>query len=87
MTSGYVGSLVFIVVAGIAKSSVADIDNKTIAALLDPFGAQALESLTQYWTPVESNTRAIPFAKLHFIQPPALDRFIFCVITLYLLPV
>ncbi|MDP3556346.1 MAG: M1 family aminopeptidase [Bacteroidota bacterium] len=61
MTSGYVGSLVFIVVAGISRSMVADIDNKTIAALLDPFGAQALESITEYWTPAETNSRLIPF--------------------------
>ncbi len=62
MTSGYVGSLVFIVVAGISRSMVADIDNKTVAALLDPFGAQALSSITEYWTPAESNVRLIPFS-------------------------
>ena len=62
MTSGYVGSLVFIVVAGISRSITSDIDNKTLAALLDPFGAQALESITEYWTPSETNTRLIPFS-------------------------
>ena len=61
MTSGYVGSLVFIVVAGISRSIVSDIDNKTVAALLDPFGAQALSSITEYWTPAENNVRLIPF--------------------------
>lgn len=62
MTSGYVGSLVFIVVTGIATSIVNDIDNKAVAALLDPFGAQALESVTEYWTPAENNTRLVPFS-------------------------
>ncbi len=62
MTSGYVGSLVFIVVAGIARSSINDIDNKTVAALLDPFGSEALDAVTEYWTPAESNTRLLPFA-------------------------
>ncbi len=61
MTSGYVGSLVFIVVSGIATSSVSDIDNKAVAALIDPFGSEALNSVTQYWTPAESNSRLIPF--------------------------
>ncbi|MDP1801140.1 MAG: M1 family aminopeptidase [Bacteroidota bacterium] len=61
MTSGYVGSLVFIVVAGISRSIISDIDNKTVAALLDPFGAQALSSVTEYWTPAENNVRLIPF--------------------------
>lgn len=62
MTSGYVGSLVFIVVAGISRSIISDIDNKTVASLLDPFGAQALASVTEYWTPAENNVRAIPFS-------------------------
>ncbi len=61
MTSGYVGSLVFIVVAGISRSMVSDIDNKTIASLLDPFGSEALSTVTEYWTPSESNVRLIPF--------------------------
>jgi len=62
MTSGYVGSLVFIVIAGISRSIITDIDNKTVAALLDPFGAQALSTITEYWTPAESNIRPIPFS-------------------------
>ncbi len=61
MTSGYVGSLVFIVVAGIARSITSDIDNKTISAILDPFGQQALGLVTEYWTPTEGNIRALPF--------------------------
>ncbi len=61
MVSGYVGSLVFVVVTGISRSIISDIDNKTLAALLDPFGAQALSSITEYWTPAESNVRLIPF--------------------------
>ncbi|MCW3077671.1 MAG: hypothetical protein JWO32_2280 [Bacteroidetes bacterium] len=62
MTSGYVGSLVFIVTAGIARSITSDIDNKTFAALLDPFGQQALNFTTDYWTPSENNIRTIPFS-------------------------
>lgn len=62
MTSGYVGSLVFIVIAGISRSIVSDIDNKTIAALTDPFGAEALDLMTEYWTPAEENERLVPFS-------------------------
>lgn len=61
MVSGYVGSLLFIVIAGVARSMVSDIDNKTLAALVDPFGAEALDTVTEYWTPAENNTRLIPF--------------------------
>lgn len=62
MTSGYVGSLVFVVIAGIARSITSDIDNKTFASILDPFGTQALELTTEYWTPAESNTRTVPLS-------------------------
>lgn len=61
MVSGYVGSLVFIVTAGIARSITSEIENKTLGALLDPFGQLALGFVTDYWTPAESNTRMVPF--------------------------
>lgn len=62
MTSGYVGSLIFLVIAGVARTITSDIDNKTLAAIIDPFGQQALDITTEYWTPAESNTRMIPFS-------------------------
>lgn len=62
MISGYVGSLVFIVAAGIARSMVSDIDNKLVAALVDPFGTEALDTVIEYWTPAEGNTRLVPFS-------------------------
>lgn len=60
MVSGYVGGLVFIIVAGISNTIVDDIDRKALAALLDPFGSKALDLMTDYWTPAESNTRMVP---------------------------
>ncbi len=60
LTTGYVASLVFIVVSGIARSMTSDIDNKTFASLIDPFGNQALSNLTEYWTPSEQNSRMVP---------------------------
>lgn len=62
MTSGYVGGLVFIILAGVSSSIVSDLDNKTIAALTDPFGSEALDIVTEYWTPSEANTRPIPLS-------------------------
>lgn len=60
MTSGYVGSLVFIVVAGIARSITSDLDNRVLAAIIDPFGQQALSLTTEYWTPAETNVNTVP---------------------------
>jgi len=60
LTTGYVTALVFIVVSGMAGILTSDIENKTLAALIDPFGNQALQLLTEYWTPSEQNTRMVP---------------------------
>jgi len=52
---------IFLLVLGFITSSItADLENKTIAALLEPFGSEALGLTTQYWTPAEQNTRMIP---------------------------
>jgi ABC-2 type transport system permease protein len=61
MIAGYVGCVALILVKGIASSLLADIDNQTIAALLEPFGEQALNKVTKYWSPAEQNTLGIPF--------------------------
>lgn len=37
-----------------------DVDNKVIAAMLDPFGSQALSYYTEYWTIYEQNFNALP---------------------------
>ena len=36
------------------------VDNRTLAALIDPFGSRALSVLTEYWTIAERNTRLVP---------------------------
>lgn len=41
-----------------------DIDNKMFAALIDPFGSQALNYYTQYWTIYEQNQNSIPLEKI-----------------------
>lgn len=60
LTTGYVTSLIFVVVSGIATLLTRDIENQTIAALIDPFGNQSLSALTEYWTPSEQNERMVP---------------------------
>lgn len=60
LTAGYVTSLIFVVVSGIAGIMTREIENKTLAALIDPFGNQSLSLLTEYWTPAEQNQRMVP---------------------------
>ena len=56
----YIGSVLMLLGWLLSLQLIRDLDNKTLAALIDPFGGRALAILTQYWTVYESNTRLIP---------------------------
>ena len=60
----YVGSIVFLVLYFVAQSQLTDLDNQTLAGLLDPMGTGATRQLTKYWTPAEKNTQIVPLAGL-----------------------
>ena len=55
----YIGSVLLLIGYLISLQLLRDIDNKTIAALIDPFGATAVGRLTEYWTVADRNTRLI----------------------------
>jgi ABC-2 type transport system permease protein len=55
----YVGSVLVLIGSLAATSLLRDMDNKTIAALIDPFGTRAISILTEYWTIAERNTKLI----------------------------
>ncbi|RQP25007.1 ABC transporter permease/M1 family aminopeptidase [Piscinibacter terrae] len=56
----YIGSVLLLIGQLIALQLARDLDNKTLAALLDPFGSRAMSVLTEYWTVAERNTRLVP---------------------------
>ncbi len=56
----YIGSVLVLLGWLIAVQLVRDIDNRTVAALIDPFGSRALGTLTEYWTISERNAKLIP---------------------------
>ena len=56
----YVGSVLLLIGWLLSSQLLADLDNKTLASLVDPFGSRALDVLTEYWTIDERNTRLIP---------------------------
>lgn len=56
----YVGSVVMMIGYIVAPSLARDLDYKTLAALIDPFGTTALIRLTEYWTIAERNARLVP---------------------------
>ena len=57
----YVASVVMLVGYIVAPSLARDLDYKTLAALIDPFGTTALIRLTEYWTIAEKNSTMVPF--------------------------
>lgn len=52
----YLASVVLLVGYLIAKNLMGNMENQTLAALLDPFGSMALSVVTRYWTLSEKNT-------------------------------
>ncbi len=51
--------IVLLIGFSIAQSLIGKLDNRTIAALLDPIGLTAVELVMRYWSVAERNTRAI----------------------------
>ncbi|HEY3175870.1 MAG TPA: M1 family aminopeptidase [Candidatus Polarisedimenticolia bacterium] len=57
----YVSVVVFFVGWGIAGAFLNDLENKSVAAMADPFGLSAFELVTRYWTVSERNAGGLPF--------------------------
>ena len=60
----YICSVLLLVGYLAATGLLRDMDNKTLAALLDPFGVTANSKLTEYWSISERNTRLVPLEGL-----------------------
>ncbi|HJU21247.1 MAG TPA: M1 family aminopeptidase, partial [Casimicrobiaceae bacterium] len=58
----YVVSIVLLVGYLAAQGLLRDMDNKTLAVMIDPFGVTAASRLTEYWPISERNTRLVPLA-------------------------
>jgi len=58
---GFITVLVLVVLQGLARIYLGDLDTKTLAALLDPLGTSAIRFETEYWTVEEQNNYFIPF--------------------------
>jgi ABC-2 type transport system permease protein len=56
MLPNYVGAVFLLVGYLLAGQLTQDLENERLAALLDPFGLNAVTLATKYWTPVERNT-------------------------------
>ena len=64
----YVASVVMMIGYIVAPTLARDLDYKTLAALIDPFGTTALIRLTEYWSIAERNTRMVPLEGVYLIN-------------------
>ena len=61
ISAGFITVVVLMFIQGLASNLLSDADNKLIAAMLNPFGGDALEYYTKYWTVAEKNEQYLPF--------------------------
>jgi len=61
MAPVYAGGVLVLIGYLLAGNLLSDMENKTLAALVDPMGTTALDVLTRYWSVAEKNTRQIEF--------------------------
>lgn len=57
--TSFIGALCLMVAYGVAESFMSDIENETIAKLVDPFASHTYGLITKYWTVADKNTRVI----------------------------
>ncbi|MFZ0806801.1 MAG: ABC transporter permease, partial [Candidatus Sulfotelmatobacter sp.] len=58
----YAGSVILLIAYFVAGQLSTNLTLTTLAAMVDPFGGNAVARLTQYWTPFQRNTQIIPLA-------------------------
>lgn len=58
----YAASVIFLIGYMIAGTLTSRVEEKLLAAILDPFGLNALSYVTRYWTVAERNEWLVPFA-------------------------
>lgn len=61
---GFMTVLGLILIQSLAESLTADLDNKILTAMLDPFGSLANSYYTEYWSIYEQNENSLPFGEI-----------------------
>lgn len=64
MLMTYVGVIAFLVLNIITGTLTADLDTRWIGALIDPYGAAAVDLATRYWSVSERNSQVPPLSNL-----------------------
>ena len=74
MAPVYVAGVIVLVGYVFAINLLGDMENKTLAALVDPSGATALDVLARYWTVAQKNSRADSARRRPAVEPRAVVR-------------
>ena len=78
MAPVYVAGVITLVGYLFALNLLGDMDNKILAALIDPSGASAVDVFTRYWSVAQKNTQQIPIEGVLLWQPRHLARHSAC---------
>jgi ABC-2 type transport system permease protein len=60
IAAGFITVVLLMLVQGIVANLLSDPENRLISSLLDPFGAEAANYYTRYWTVAEQNEMMLP---------------------------
>ncbi|MFH4965589.1 M1 family aminopeptidase [Gaetbulibacter sp. M235] len=60
IAAGFITVVLLMLVQGIVANLLSDPENRLISSLLDPFGAEAANYYTRYWTVTEQNEMMLP---------------------------
>ena len=69
MAPVYVAGVVVLVGYLFAVNLLGDMDNKTLAAMIDPSGATAVDVVARYWSVAQKNAQQIPLAGELLLEP------------------
>ena len=61
---GFIFVIILFILQALLENMTNDMDNKYAAALIEPYGMDALNYVTKYWTIEEQNVSNIPFDKV-----------------------
>ena len=61
----YASTVAFLVAYAVAATLLENIENETMAGLLDPFGFGAFSLATRYWTVFQKNTQILPLEGIY----------------------
>lgn len=73
MLPNYIGGAMLIVGYLLSASLLANLKNRWLASMLDPFGQRATRTVTEYWTIAEKNHDLVPLSGMLFT-----NRLIWC---------